>query len=67
MVDITIEKFGRLDILILNAGTIAYAYFEDMKDMSILRKLMDVNYFGQVYPTKYVKRTNFKIIQSNLI
>ena len=37
LIDTAIKVFGRIDILILNAGAIAYSYFEDMKDMSTLK------------------------------
>ena len=45
--------FGRLDILVNNAGATMWARFEDIDDMSILKRIMDVNYMGAVYCTKY--------------
>lgn len=47
-----IREFGRLDLLILNAGVSAHFLFEDLKDTKIFRQLMDVNFFGYLYPTK---------------
>ena len=47
-----VETFGRLDLLVLNAGVSAHFLFEDTKDMSIFRKMMDVNFFGYLYPTR---------------
>jgi short-subunit dehydrogenase len=48
----TIARYGRLDILINNAGISMRALFEDV-DMDVIRKLMDVNFWGTVYCTKY--------------
>ena len=47
-----IEHFGYIDILINNAGVSMRALFEDV-DLEVLRKLMDVNFWGTVYCTKY--------------
>ena len=52
LVETAVETFGRLDLLILNAGVSAHFLFEDTKDMSIFRKMMDVNFFGYLYPTR---------------
>lgn len=48
----TVEKFGRIDILINNAGLSMRALFADA-DLSVLKRLMDVNFWGTVYCTKY--------------
>ncbi|MCH7827392.1 MAG: SDR family oxidoreductase [Bacteroidetes bacterium] len=53
MIDSTIIKFGKIDILINNAGITMWAYFEEIKDFSISKKMMDVNYYGPLYCTKY--------------
>ena len=47
----TIAAFGRLDVLVNNAGISMRALFEDV-DTSVLRRLMDVNFFGTVETTK---------------
>ncbi|MDD4192111.1 MAG: SDR family oxidoreductase [Mangrovibacterium sp.] len=46
------ERFGRIDILVNNAGISMRALFEDV-DLDVLRKLMDVNFWGTVYCTRY--------------
>ena len=46
------EKFGKIDILINNAGISMRALFEDT-DLDVIRKLMDVNFWGTVYCSKY--------------
>lgn len=51
MVDKTIEKFGRIDILICNAGVSMRALFEDTK-LEVFEKLIQINFFGSIYATK---------------
>ncbi len=48
----SISRFGRIDILINNAGISMRAIFLEM-DLVVMRKLMDVNFWGTVYCTKY--------------
>ncbi len=48
----TIETFGGIDILINNAGIAMKAAFEET-DLNIIRQVMDVNFWGAVYCTKY--------------
>lgn len=52
LVDQTIQRFGRIDILINNAGISMRALFEDL-DMKVFKKVMDINFYGTVYATKY--------------
>lgn len=47
-----IEKYGQIDILINNAGMSMRALFEDV-DLKVLKQLMDINFWGTVYCTKY--------------
>ena len=47
-----VERFGKIDVLINNAGISMRALFEEV-DLSVIRKLMDVNFWGTVYCTKY--------------
>lgn len=48
----TINHFGRIDVLINNAGISMRALFLET-DLLVLRKLMDTNFWGTVYCTKY--------------
>lgn len=46
------ENFGRIDVLINNAGISMRAIFEEA-ELSVLKSLMDVNFWGTVYCTKF--------------
>ncbi len=46
-----IEKFGGVDVLINNAGISHRSYFKDT-DVAVIRRVMEVNFFGSVYCTK---------------
>lgn len=48
----TVELYGTIDILVNNAGISMRAAFEDV-EMDVLHRLMDVNFWGTVYCTKY--------------
>ncbi|MGB8489640.1 MAG: SDR family NAD(P)-dependent oxidoreductase, partial [Bacteroidales bacterium] len=52
LVESTVSEFGTVDILINNAGISMRALFDDV-DLSVLHRLMDVNFWGTVYCTKY--------------
>ena len=52
LVDETLKHFGRIDVLINNAGLSMRALLEEV-NLNVLRELMDVNYWGTVYCTKY--------------
>jgi short-subunit dehydrogenase len=48
-----VNAFGRIDTLVNNAGATMWARFEDIRDMSILQRIMQVNYMGAVYCTHH--------------
>ncbi len=48
----TILTFNRIDVLVNNAGISMRALFKDV-DLNVLKTLMDVNFWGTVYCTKY--------------
>ncbi|MBE6333529.1 MAG: SDR family oxidoreductase [Bacteroidales bacterium] len=52
LINKTIEKFGHIDVLINNAGISMRAMLLDT-DLSVLHRLMDVNFWGTVNCTKY--------------
>jgi short-subunit dehydrogenase len=43
--------YGGIDVLVNNAGMTMWARFEDIEDLSILERIMQVNYMGAVYCT----------------
>ena len=52
LIEKTVAKFGGIDILVNNAGISMRAMFRDL-DLSVIKSLMDVNFWGTVYCTKY--------------
>lgn len=66
LINQTIETYGKLDGLILNAGVSMWARFEDITDISFFQNLIDVNYLGAVNcchaAVPNLKKTNGKII-----
>ena len=48
-----IEEYKAIDFLINNAGIGMYGKFEEIEDISIFEKVMQVNYLGAVYCTHY--------------
>jgi short-subunit dehydrogenase len=52
LIEKTIEQFGGIDILINNAGISMRALFKDLQ-LDVIRKVMDINFWGTVYCTKY--------------
>lgn len=51
-VESTIKAFGGIDILINNAGISMRALLKDA-EMEVIQKVMDINFYGTVYCTKY--------------
>lgn len=52
LIDQTITKFGRIDVLINNAGISMRATLLDV-DLNVFESVMDVNFRGTVYCTKF--------------
>jgi short-subunit dehydrogenase len=50
-VERTIERFGRLDVMMCNAGFGIYGAIDDIS-ADQMRKLMDINYFGTFYAAR---------------
>ena len=66
LVEHTVKEYGHIDTLVNNAGISMRALFEDLQDLSILERLMQVNFFGSVYCTHYalpyLKETKGRIV-----
>jgi dehydrogenase/reductase SDR family member 7B len=52
IIDEAIRLYGTIDILINNAGISMRSLFEDTQ-LDVFRKIMDVNFYGTVYATKF--------------
>jgi short-subunit dehydrogenase len=52
LINKTISEFGKIDVLINNAGVSMRALFKDL-ELKVIRQLMDVNFWGAVYCIKY--------------
>lgn len=48
----TVKHFGRLDILINNAGMSSRGYFEEL-DPKVFQDMMNINFLGCVYPSRF--------------
>ena len=49
LVNESVARFGGVDIYISNAGISMWAPFEEVKDLGIFRRLIEVNYLGAVH------------------
>lgn len=66
LVEKTIAAFGRIDMLINNAGLAVIALLDEFPDLGLFRYTMNVNFFGAVYCTyyalPYLKQTKGRIV-----
>lgn len=65
MAEAALKAYGRIDILINNAGISMRALFEEV-DLDVVKKVMDINFYGVLYATKYclpeIKKNSGSII-----
>jgi dehydrogenase/reductase SDR family member 7B len=52
MADEAVRLYGTIDILINNAGISMRALFSEV-DLEVVKKVMDINFYGVLYTTKY--------------
>jgi len=66
LVEKTITTFGRLDMLVNNAGLAVIARLEDYSNLTLFKHTIDVNFYGAVYCTyyalQYLKQSNGRIV-----
>src|SRR5512143_4113675 len=53
LVESTVAHFGRIDMLVNNAGVSGHARFEDVVDFKWYEDMMRVNFMGSVWCTRY--------------
>ncbi len=51
LITATVEKFGRIDVLVNNAGVSMHANFNEITDTSVYENLMRINLMGSIWPT----------------
>lgn len=52
LIDETLKQFQKIDVLICNAGISMRSLFLDI-DLKVMKQIMDTNFWGSVYCTKY--------------
>lgn len=66
LIDKTITTYGKLDMLINNAGMAASALLDEFPNLCLFKQTMDVNFYGAVYCTyyalPYLKKTRGRIV-----
>jgi short-subunit dehydrogenase len=53
LIEVSVKEYGRLDVLINNAGIALATRFENLEDLDLFEKVIAVNFFGAVYCTHY--------------
>lgn len=65
IIEHTIKSYGKVDVLINNAGITAIASFEETKP-EVFKQIMDVNFLGAIYMTKaalpYITNTKGSVL-----
>jgi short-subunit dehydrogenase len=51
LVAATLERYGRIDVLVANAGITMWSRFDELADLEIFERLMRVNYHSAVWLT----------------
>lgn len=66
LIEGTVAKYGRIDTLINNAGFGVASRFDELQDLSLFEKVIQVNFFGSVYcahyALPYLKETRGRLV-----
>ena len=66
IINVAIEKYKKIDGLILNAGISMWAKFDKIKDVDFFKDIMNTNYMGSVYcvhsALPFLKKSKGKIV-----
>jgi len=65
MIQEVVNKFGRIDLLINNAGISMRSMFETV-DLKVLKQVMDINFWGTVYAT-HAALPHLKMVKGGII
>ena len=61
-----VDEYGRIDVLVNNAGITMWARFDEVRDLDIFERIMRTNYLGSLYCTHYalpyLKQTRGQIV-----
>ncbi len=61
-----VDEYGKIDLLVNNAGISMWAYFEEFTDLTPFEQIMQVNYFGSLYCTfyalPYLRKTKGRLV-----
>jgi short-subunit dehydrogenase len=65
LIERTVGRYGRIDTLINNAGFSVASRFDELTDISLFERIIQVNFFGSVYCTyyalPYLKKSNGRL------
>jgi short-subunit dehydrogenase len=66
LIERTLEKYGRIDTLINNAGLGLASRFDELHDLKIFEQIIRVNFLGSVYCTHYalpyIRESNGRLV-----
>jgi len=66
LVERTLHEYGRLDMLINNAGIGLVARLDELHDLSLFKQVLDVNFYGAVHCTyhalPYLKQSKGRLV-----
>lgn len=66
LIETCLAEFGRIDMLLNNAGISMHARFDELRDIDAAERIMRINYLGSVWCTYYalphLKKTRGRIV-----
>lgn len=66
LIDAALARFGRIDVLINNAGSTMWSRFDALADLGVMEQLVRVNYLSAVYLTAaalpWLKQTRGRLV-----